>query len=642
MMWAIVFGMVGRAKRRRWVAAAAALALGFAACETPQSGDSHTVLPPLAVDSLGPSPVLPGTRLRIQGSGFTAASVAAMSARLEGRLGGAPVSVALDPVVFSSNQMVVRVDEAVAAALVRDQASFEGELVVERVPRVGGATDRARLSVAFATRTSLSPRLDAATPLELRPGSRLTLSGDGFLHPTEGLSLVTFDGVFTSGAPATITEIRGLQVPGLPPDALDRGALDLVMTPDILGVRPGSFAGTLTVQNVANTDPTPRASGPLAISHLALSRPVVDGIKPAAASRGQRVEVYGDGLLPADGLLQAGTLLVMEGRFTPRRGAIVDFTGVNALALFPDEQPDNQSASFVLRVGVDTEGRPTGLGQRPGVFEGVLTPLVFSGADTVLGVGIPLTFTVNPPRQMVWLHFLPTFDDALTVFGLSEERDAVIARILAVTARDYHGISITFSTAPPEDFDEYSVVEIGASDPNGTQLFGLDNTAGKDVGNLRFDDVIGGFNAETRARGFTAFGGIFPAEMLAFSPQLGNGPLISARFDDIFAELAPPLGGVAAGPAEVASGGDRAQAIVEATRVLGNIIGSTISHEVGHSLGLVPVDGLFHNAGDNPGWLMDAGVFRPFEERAELDGEGPSFFSPANREYLETVLPEAQ
>lgn len=642
MMWALILGRVARAAGRRWAVGAAALAVAFAACETPQSGDAGTVLPPLAVDSLGPSPVLPGTRLRIQGAGFTAPAVAAMTARLEGRLGDTPVSVALEPLVFSPEQMVARVDEAVAASLVRDGASFEGQLVVERVPRVGGATDRARLSVAFGTATALTPRLDAAAPLELRPGSRLTLSGDGFLHPTEGLSLVTFDGVFTTAAPATATEIRGLQVPGLPPDPLDRGALELVMTPDILGVRPGSFAGTLSVQNVANADPTPRVSGSLELEQLALSRPVIDGITPTQASRGQRVEVYGDGLLPADGLLQAGTLLVMEGHFSPTRGAAVDLTGANALALFPDEQPDNQSAAFVLRVGVDTEGRLTGLGQRPGVFEGVLTPLVFSGADTVLGAGIPLTFTVKPPLQMVWLHFLPTFDDALAVFGLREERDAVIARILAVARRDYQGISIAFSTVPPEDFDEYSVVEIGASDPNGTQLFGLDNTAGKDVGNRRFDDVIGGFNAETRARGFAAFGGIFPAEMLAFSPQLGDGPLVSPRFDDIFADLAPPLGGVVAGPGEAASGGDRAQVIAEATRVLGNIIGSTISHEVGHSLGLVPVDGLFHNAGDNPGWLMDAGFFRPFEERAELDGQGPSFFSPANREYLESVLPEAR
>ncbi|MEZ4266678.1 MAG: hypothetical protein R3F39_09895 [Myxococcota bacterium] len=636
---------IPRAPRFRGPAARAlglALLAALCACETPQSGDASTVLPPLSVSSFGPTPVLPGTRLRIAGTGFATAAVATMSARLEGRVGDEAVHVAMEPLVFSPEQMVLRVDEAVAAALVRDGARFDGELVVERVPRLDGETSRARLPVSFDTRLSLTPRLDAVSPLELRPGSPLTLRGDGFLHPTEGLSLVTFDGVFTTGAPAKSTEIRGLQVPALPLDALARDTLELVMTPDILGVRPGTFVGTLAVHNLANADATPRPSESVDPGPLVLQRPVIDGVAPTAASRGQRIEVTGDGLLPPDGLLQAGTLLVMEGRFVPARGAILDLTGVDALALFPDEQPDNRHASFVLRVDTDTEGKLTGLGQRAGVFEGVLTPLVFSGTDTVLGAGIPLVFTVRPPRQMVWLHFLPTFDDALAAFGLAAEREAVIDRILAVTARDYAGISVAFSTTPPEDFDEYSVVEIGSKDPNGTQLFGLDNTAGKDVGNRRFDDVIGGFNAETRARGFAAFGGIFPAEMLAFSPQLGDGPLVSSRFDDIFADLAPPLGGVAAGPGESAAGGDRAQVIAEAVRVLGNIVGSTISHEVGHSLGLVPVDGLFHNAGDNPGWLMDAGFFRPFEERAELDGQGPSFFSPDNRDYLESILPEAR
>ncbi|MCB9730475.1 MAG: hypothetical protein H6746_18540 [Deltaproteobacteria bacterium] len=619
-----------------WVASALT-----GACETPQSGSSSTVLPELRVESAAPKPVLPGTRLRVRGAGFVGPEVASFRVRLEGTRGGVPVRVDLEPLVFAPDEMVLPVDASVAAALVRDGEHFTGELVLERTPRLAGPVDTVRLALDFDTRTTLEPRLDGAAPLELRPGSALTLSGDGFLHPAEGLSLVAFDGAFTTDAPAVVTEIHGLQVPAAPPDALRRDALELTMTPDIFGVRPGTFVGSLTVHNVANTQPEPQVSAPLSPGPLSLRRPVIDALTPLSASRGQRVEVQGDGLLPPDGLLQAGTLLVLEGRFTPRRGAALDLTGVNALALFPDEHPDNRSAAFVLRVSTDTEGHLTGLGQQAGVFEGVLTPLVFSGSDTVLGEGIELTFTVGAPRQWVWLNFLPTFDDALALFGLEAERDAVIARILAVTARDYAGVNVAFATTPPEQFDEYAIVEIGAEDPNGTHLFGLDNTAGKDVGNRRFDDVIGGFNADTRARGFAAFGGIFPAEMLSFSPRLGDSPLTSARFDDIFGELAPPLGGVAAGPGEAQAGGDRGQVIAEAVRVLGNLIGSTISHEVGHSLGLAAVDGLFHNAGDNPGWLMDAGIFRPFEERAELDGQGPSFFSPNNRDYLEQILPES-
>ena len=68
-------------------------------------------------------------------------------------------------------------------------------------------------------------------------------------------------------------------------------------------------------------------------------------------------------------------------------------------------------------------------------------------------------------------------------------------------------------------------------------------------------------------------------------------------------------------------------------------MGSTISHEAGHALGLTAGTGSFHNEGDNPGWIMDAGIHRPFGERAEIGGEGPAIFSPVNRAYLEEILP---
>jgi hypothetical protein len=50
-------------------------------------------------------------------------------------------------------------------------------------------------------------------------------------------------------------------------------------------------------------------------------------------------------------------------------------------------------------------------------------------------------------------------------------------------------------------------------------------------------------------------------------------------------------------------------------------------------------EGGFHNAGDGPNRLMDAGGNRPFSERAELEGMGPSMFCDEHYEYLREILP---
>ena len=73
--------------------------------------------------------------------------------------------------------------------------------------------------------------------------------------------------------------------------------------------------------------------------------------------------------------------------------------------------------------------------------------------------------------------------------------------------------------------------------------------------------------------------------------------------------------------------------------VLGNLIGTTLTHEVGHSLGLAnPYGQGYHNPGDRPNRLMDAGGDRPFEERAQLSEQGPAVFCDQEYDYLRTIL----
>ncbi len=623
-----------------WVAALSLNAV--AACGPPQAGHGGTLLPPLTLIEVGPRPVVPGTRLIVRGSGFVPAEVAGLAARFVGERDGAPLDVSVTPTVVDAETLEVPVTGPLLDAL--DPAaggSFQGELRVTRTPAGPDPAETASLPLSVTLAANVTPRLDAVEPSELYPGDTVTLRGDGLLHPSEGAALVVLDGEFVTQVPPEVRTISGLTVPAAPTDPGARAAVSFTLTPDLLGVRPGVFRGEISVWN-QTPDGDVRPSEPLSLDAWRLHRPRLDEVAPDAASRGQWITFRGAGLLPPDGLLQATTLLLLEGRFSPQRGPVQDLTGVHALALYPDESVSNAELSVVLRVDKGVDGELRGLGLMPGLFEGTATPLVLFGEDVVRGEGVPLRFTVLSPLQVVYVKFLPAFDDALAEFGLAAARERVVARIFDVLARDYEGVNIAFQPAPPADFAEFSTVEVGGRDPNGTGLFGLDNTAGKDVGNLRFDDVVGGFNAETRSQGYAAYGGIFAAEFLNLSPSLSDSPLASPRFDDVFGPFAPPLGGEPLEPGEVDAAGARGEAAREAARVLGNLLGNTITHEVGHSLGLAAIDGQFHNIGDNPGWIMDAGAFRPFLERAELDGEGPEFFAPFNRTYLETILPPGE
>ena len=405
----------------------------------------------------------------------------------------------------------------------------------------------------------------------------------------------------------------------------------MLLTPDLFGIRPARFEGTLTLVN-AHRDGPELASAPLPIA-LDLAPPLITRVSPEHPSRGMWLELHGKGFIHSDGLLQTATLLVAEGVFRPRRGAALDFTGANALHVFPE---DLEPGTFITVLRPDREdGLP--LGAVAGRFTGRFTPLVLAGPDAVLGDGLDVDLEIGGPHQVVQIRFLPGFDEALARFGLHAERDRIVARIFEVARRDYEGLNISFVLEDPLAFSEYTIIEVGGPDPNDTGLFGLDNTAGKDVGNDRFDDVIGGFNAETGHDDLAAYGGVFASEFMNLSPHLSDNPLATRRFDDVFADLAPELGGEPTARGDI--DGPRGPLIREAVRVLGNLVGSTVTHEIGHALGLTALDGRYHNDGDTPDALMDAGVFRPFEERAELDGMGPAVLEPFNRLYLESILP---
>ncbi len=608
----------------------------LAASGCPETVEGGAALPALRIDAISPGELLPGSRLLIEGSGFVVPEVADLLVVVRADIGPERVEFAVAPEREGEGVIAVPIAGAVAQAVIRDGGRLVGELTVIRTPRIDATEDSVTRALDLGVARVLTPRLDAVPTAELYPMDTVTLEGDGFLFEGEGLSLVEFRGVMTATNPLRSTLVDGLQVPAVIPER-DRSALVLTLTPDILGILPGRFDGELRVIN-AFSGGASAESAPLQVS-LALNPPRIDAVAPEAASRGAWVRITGRGFLPPDGLLQAAMVLQLEGRFVTSGGAVEEYFGPRAISLVPDAFAGNTLMSVVLRAEAGPDGVLTGLGVRPGQFSGTVTPLLLLGPDRARGTPFNFGLRILPQKQIFYLRALPSFDDALEEFGILVEKEAIKARILEVLRRDYDGLSIDFTWEVPADFAEYGIVEIAGRDPNGSGLFGLDNTSGKDVGNLRFDDVVGGYNADTQLDGYSAYGGVFPGEFMSLSARAGTHPLSSPRFDDVFEPVSPLLGGTPARDGEIVEGGQRSADIAEAVRVFANLTGSTISHEIGHTLGLAAYDGQFHNPGDNPGWLMDSGSFRPFEERAEIDGFGPSFFGPVSRAYLESILP---
>jgi len=623
------------ARRAGWSYLLLALVALASACAPSPDGDPGAT--PLALHHAEPSEVLVGSRIRVSGTGLLPPELGALEASLVGTAAGVPVAAIFEVTRLDAHTVEIALDERIAAWHGGGDVTFDGALIVRQ--RAGPHLEEARLPLTLLVRAALTPDLDhLGDGGALYPGDRVPVAGDGLLHPGEGATYVRFDGVMASEHASRSALVAGHMALVSPSTLGSRREGTFALMPEVLGLTPGRFSGQVRLVNV-HPDGLVLEGAPRGVESLDLARPGITEVTPTRGSRGQRFYVRGRGFLAPDGLLDASTILVLDGVFTPRRGPPVDHRGPNAKLLYPEGQDRNVELGVVFRVTVHDDRTLSGLGARAGRFEGHLIPLVAAGSDQVLGAPFPVSFEILNPHQVVQLRYLPGFYEALERFGLLAEEHAVRARVLEVVTRDYAGLNISFTEDDPEDFAEFSIVEIVGADPNGAGLFGLDNTAGKDVGNLRFDDVIGGFNPDTRARNYAAYGGIFVTELLQFSPSLSDIHLASPRFDDIFAAVVPELGGLPALHGESDGGTPRGEAIAFAGRVLGNLVGHTITHEVGHTLGLAALPDRVHNVGDNPGWIMDAGPFRPFAERAEIDGEGPSFFSPFNRAYLEDVLP---
>ncbi|NOZ02756.1 MAG: hypothetical protein GXP54_12830 [Deltaproteobacteria bacterium] len=635
---------------RRWIAACV-VACVLISCGPEQDGVGAYALDDVSVVSITPSVWLDGTKVTVSGTGFVPPEVGEMSMTITGADGAQQVAVAVYLDYVGPDQATFSVGQGLIALLPLDAGSFQANVTVRRA--VGGdLTDSAVLDLEIEVVSSLTPNMSAVTPLNAFIGQEMEVHGSGFIFAGEsaagegdgaampGSTILELDGTFhAKGGDGAIEK----KVIAIPLKVIDRTLATFILTPDLLGLGPGAFEGSARIENLFQGDAGRSldvAGNDLSGLRIEIARTRLNSIRPTTIHRGQQLVFDGNGFLALDGDLGTVTFLTFIGTQTGPDASIVH-SGANPLVLVPDRVEGNYLASLVVRTLVGPDGMPAGFGSGPAVLEGTFTPHVVFKDEILKGQGLDAVLEVGRQIQVVYLRFMPTFEDGIRSFGLQAVSQLVKERALEVCIGDYQGISVDFRLdPPPADWVEYTTAEVMNRDPNDAGLLGLDNTFGKDVGNLRLNELLGGYNAVSAEAGYFPYGGVFLESFLNFSPTLSSldESMTAPAFDSVFASVIPELGGTPVGEGEYPGGG-RDPAISEAVRVLGNLIGDTVSHEVGHSLGLAALEGHFHNVGDNPGYIMDAGAFRPFEERAQLPGGKARVFAPWNRAYLEEILP---
>ena len=472
---------------------------------------------------------------------------------------------------------------------------------------------------------------------EVYRNEQALVHAQGLLEKGEGYVVAHFRGEFRSreGTQIPVDAVLPLQL--VEEGNRSRGIVELSTA--IGGSMPGVFSGTFELESNLVSGQTYTSSTQ---TELSFQPPIIFGVSPPEVTLEQKLSIRGAGFLGKDG----GTTLVrIEGILTGEGGVTTRIGPVDELLEFVS------GTELVMTISAeDVHGVLLSrfFGVREGRFEGTLMPITLNKGIEVQGESTPVTIALAPVRQVVWVHFVPGFYESLSRFGLV----AATGKIEQLVAERIRGIyrpwNLDVRLTKPTDYSAqgYAVLEVGGPDPNGRGLLGLDATPGKDIGNLRLFDTMGGQFAETLADGKAGYGGVFVENFFDFSTHPPRDlPWLNSRFgfppDPLFDEIFDSVRTQPATLAELRGEGERAAVVERALTALASMIGETSSHEIGHSLGLANPrisGGAWHNYTNGQGCLMDNGGARPVGERAAQPGFAPTRICGVAATYLDGIL----
>jgi hypothetical protein len=636
---------------------AVSLLAGLLGCGDEPQGREATGLEALGLTDVNPKLIVPGTRLQLDGRSFLDQPLGVSWLRLEGSYAGFPIDAYLPAEFVDFERMEILATPALLRLLGPASGTFVGRARLE-VDFVPDGTRHASVPLALSLEVAerLEPQLvDVVAGPTIYVNEPIEVRGAGFLlGGDEGTTYAMVEGCFApADGDGQCLPVAPVDVPVAPAEPWSREHGVFAFAPEIAGIRAGSFQGSVTLRNEHAEGEVAMSEGQAVAYALDETFVAAVGDGEAVGSLGRYVEITGGGFLASgEG---GGTVLRLVGEYQADDGGAVpaDFEVV-------PEFVDGHTVRYVVN---EEDALADAIGDvryARGTFVGTLEPVVDFEGQQVVGPPTAVSLRLEPVRQVVYLLWNPTYVEGLRLFGLRELDPQIRLRVRQVLERDYAGLNVEFRDEPPTDYAFYATVEIAGPDPNGLGLLGYDNTPGKDTGNERLNDKIGGVNAQTLENGQPGFGGVFMESLFSFSQHPPTGTVVtsevaSAAFDQIFDPFRPDRGqpvttdelmGIPLPALESAAfcpALDRPTRMACAVFVLGSVVGSTVSHELGHSLGLAdPWGEEFHDIGDAPNRLMDSGGARSFDERAELYGRGPSRFCSEEYQYLREILPTTE